>query len=118
MGRSIVFYRTEKGRCPVDEFLDSLPAKVAQKVAWALKLVQELDPVPAQYMKKLTATDEIWECRTSFGGNTFRILGFFHGRDRLVLTHGFVKKTQKTPPQEIAEAQRLKADHIRRYGDA
>ncbi len=118
MGRLVVFYRTEKGRCPVNEFLDSLPAKVAQKVVWVLKLVQELEPVPTQYMKKLTATEEIWECRAAFGGNTFRILGFFHGKNRLVLTHGFVKKTQKTPPQEIAEAQRLKADHIQRYGDA
>ncbi len=118
MGRSVDFYRTEKGRCPVAEFLDSLPGKVAQKVTWVLRLVQELDPVPTQYLKKLTATDEIWECRTLFGGNTYRILCFFHGRNHLVLTHGFMKKTQKTPHQEIAEAQRLKADHIRRHGNA
>ncbi len=118
MGRSVAFYRTQKGRCPVNEFLDSLPGKAAQKVAWVLKLVQELDSVPRQYLRKLTAADEIWECRITFGGDTLRILGFYRGRSRLVLTHGFMKKTQKTPPQEIAEAQRLKADHIRRYGNA
>jgi len=55
MGRSLVFYKTEKGQCPVAEFLDSLPSKVAQKVAWVLKLLQELDMVPGQYFKKLTA---------------------------------------------------------------
>ncbi len=65
-GTSLVFYKTEKGQSPVTEFLDSLPSKVAQKVAWVLKLIQELDTVPIQYLKKLTATDEIWECRMVF----------------------------------------------------
>ena len=115
MGRSLVFYRTEKGQCPVDEFLDSLPSKVAQKVTWVLKLVQELDIVPTQYFKKLSDTDEIWECRMVFGGNTYRILGFFHGSNSLVLTHGFLKKTPKTPAEEIRKAEQLKADFTRRH---
>ncbi len=68
VGRSLVFYSTEKGQCPVAEFLDYLPSKVAQKVTWVLKLVQELDIVPKQYFKKLTDTNEIWECRMVFGG--------------------------------------------------
>jgi phage-related protein len=116
--RAVVFYRTVAGRCPVEEFLDSLPAKAAQKVTWVLRLVQELDPVPSQYLKKLVASGEIWECRAEFGGNTYRLLAFFHGRALIVLTHGFMKKTQKTPPGEIAEAQRLRADYQRRHGGA
>lgn len=116
--RTVVFYKTEKGRCPVVEFLDSLPPKVAQKLAWVLKLVQDLDFVPGQYFKKLTATDEIWECRVVFGGNTYRILAFFHGKNRMVLTHGFIKKTPKTPLQEKEEAQRLRSDYLRRQGNA
>jgi phage-related protein len=118
MRRSLVFYRTEKGRCPLDEFLDSLPSKVAQKVAWVLRLVQELDIVPTQYFKKLSDTEEIWECRMVFGGNTYRILGFFHGHNSLVLTHGFMKKTPRTPAEEIRKAEQLKADHIRRHRHA
>ena len=118
MGRSLVFYRTERGQCPVGEFLDSLPPRVAQKVTWVLKLLQELDIVPGQYFKKLSATDEIWECRMVFSGNTYRILCFLHGSNRLVLTHGFMKKTVKTPGEEIANAERLKADYIRRHGHA
>ena len=115
MGRSLVFYKTEKGQCPVTVFLDSLPSKVARKVTWVLKLVQELDIVPTQYFKKLSDTDEIWECRMVFGGNTYRILGFFYGTNSLVLTHGFIKKTPKTPAEEIMTAEQLKADHIRRH---
>jgi len=115
MGRSLVFYKTEKGQCPVTEFLDSLPSKVAQKVTWVLKLVQELDIVPTQYFKKLSDTNEIWECRMVFGGNTYRILGFFYGSSSLVLTNGFMKKAPKTPAEEIRKAEQLKADHIRRH---
>jgi phage-related protein len=115
MGRSLVFYRTEKGQCAVAEFLDSLHPKVAQKVTWVLKLIQELDIVPSQYFKKLSDTDEIWECRMAFGGNTYRILGFFHGGHNLVLTHAFIKKTPKTPAEEIMKAEQFKADYIRRH---
>jgi hypothetical protein len=49
MGRRIVFYRTKDGRCPVEEFLDRLPSKDAQKVAWVLRLIEDLDRIPAQY---------------------------------------------------------------------
>jgi phage-related protein len=118
MRRSVIFYRTEKGQCPVSEFLDSIPSKVAQKVTWVLKLIQELDTVPRQYLKKLSDTEEIWECRMVFGGNTYRILGFFNAGNQMILTHGFIKKTDKTPADEITRAERLKADHIRRYGNA
>ena len=115
MRRSLVFYRTERGKCAVTEFLDSLPPKVAQKVTWVLKLIQELDIVPSQYFKKLSDTDEIWECRMSFGGNIYRILGFFHGSNNLVLTHGFMKKTSKTPADEIKKAEEFRADYNRRH---
>ena len=111
----LVFYRTDKGQCPVAEFLDSLPSRVAQKVTWVLRLIQELDIVPRQYFKKLGDTDEIWECRMVFGGNTYRILAFFHGSGSLVLTHGFMKKTPKTPAEEIRKAEQLKTDYIRRH---
>ncbi len=47
--REIRFYRTEAGYCPVEKFLDSLSGKQAQKVAWVLQLIEELDFPPAQY---------------------------------------------------------------------
>jgi len=54
-----VFYRTESGGCPAEEFLDSLSAKQAQKVTWVMELVEELDVVPVKYFKKMTGTDDI-----------------------------------------------------------
>jgi hypothetical protein len=60
VAKTIIFYRTEDGRCPVEEFLDSLPGNAAQKVTWTLSLIEEHDIVPSSYFKKLVGTEEIW----------------------------------------------------------
>jgi phage-related protein len=112
--RQVNFYRAESGRCPVEEFLDSLTGKQAQKVAWVLQLIEDLDIVPRQYFKKLINTDNIWEVRVQFGGDIFRLLGFFDGDALLILTNGFAKKTQKTPQQEIATAEQRKYHYFSR----
>lgn len=112
--KSIIFYRTESGKCPVEEFLDSLPGKQAGKVTWVLRLIQGLDVIPKQYFKKLTNTDDIWEVRIQFGNNIFRILGFFDESKLIILNHAFAKKSQKTPKNEIKIAEQRKADYLRR----
>jgi len=112
--REIFFYKTELGRCPVEEFLISLPAKERQKVAYVLKIVKEFDSVPVQYFKKLIDTDEIWEVRIGFSGNIYRLLCFFVEKDRLILTNGFRKKAQKTPKKEILLAEQRKRDYLNR----
>jgi phage-related protein len=103
----IQFYRTAAGACPVEEFLDELNAKQAQKVLWVLKAVQELP-------QKLEGTDDLWEVRAEFGGDAFRLLGFWDAGRLVILTNGFAKKTQKTPAREIALAEQRKRDHLSR----
>ena len=112
--RTVSFYRTESGKSPVEDFLDSLSGKQAQKVIWVLRLVEELDVVPRQYLKKLVNTDDIWEIRVQFGGNIFRLLSFFDGATLMILTNGFAKKSQKTPRQEIELATRRKNEYLSR----
>jgi len=112
--RVINFYRTYNGDCPVEEFLDSLTGKQAQKVAWVLRLIEDFNRVPIQYLKKLINTEDLWEIRVQLGHNSFRLLGFFDGENLLILTSGFAKKTQKTPPQEIALATKRKQDYLAR----
>lgn len=112
--REVRFYRTKSNDCPVEEFLDSLGGKQDQKVIWVLRLVEELDPVPSQYFKKLIDTDSLWEVRAQHGGDTFRLIGFFDGTGLLVLTTGFAKKTEKTPQQEIALAEKRRQDYLSR----
>ena len=116
MSRQIKFYRTKAGRSPVKDFIDALSGKQAQKVAWVLRLIEELESVPTKYFKKLINTDDIWEACVDFGRDTFRFLGFFDGIGIIVMAHGFQKKTQKTPKQAIALAEERKRDYFRRKG--
>jgi phage-related protein len=112
--RTVNFYRLHNGNSPVEEFLDSLTGKQAQKVLWVLQLIEELDVIPRQYFKKLVDREGIWEVRIQFGKDIFRLLGFFDGGTLLILTNGFAKKTQKTPSQEIALAVRRREEYMAR----
>jgi len=115
--RAISFYTALSGRCPVKEHLDDLPDKTVQKIAWVLRVIRDLERVPTNYLKKLVNTDDIWEVRVDVGHNTFRLLGFFIGRELIVLTNSFQKKTQETPQTEIRLAEERKADYkSRRQG--
>ena len=113
MSRTVIFYRTVDGKCPVQEFIDSLPGKVAQKIVWVLKLLEDLEIVPSSYFKKLVGTEEIWECRIQFGSNTYRIFCFFIDNS-VVLTHGFIKKSQRTLTYEIERAEAYRRDFFKR----
>ena len=112
--RRTQFYTTASGRCPVQEHLDTLPDKTVRKIAWVLRAVRDLERVPANYLKKLVNTDDIWEIRVNVGRNTFRLLGFFRGRELIILTNSFQKKSQKTPQGEIRLAEERKADYLSR----
>jgi phage-related protein len=111
--RDVHFYRTKSGDCPVEEFLEALSGKQAQKVVWVLRLVEHLDPVPAQYLKKLVDTDGLWEVRAQHGGEAFRLIGLFD-RSRFVVVSGFAKKTEKTPRQELEIAAARRQDYLSR----
>lgn len=99
--REIVFYRTESGKCPVEEFLESLSDKQVGKILWVLSIVKSFNTVPKQYFKKLTGTRDIWEVRVQLGNNNYRILGFFDKMNFVILTNAFAKKTSKVPREEI-----------------
>jgi len=112
--KTISFYRTASGKCPVKEHLDSLTDVQATKIAWVLKLIRELDQIPSRYFKKLVKTNNIWEARVDVGKNTFRLLGFFHDRELIILTNSFQKKSQKTPLKEIRLAEKRKKEYLSR----
>lgn len=61
--------------------------------------------------------DGIFELRAKVGTNISRVLYFFYYEGRIILTHGFVKKTQKTPPSEIKKAKECRKDFLERNGE-
>ncbi len=112
--KTISFYRTASGKCPVQDHLDSLTDTQATKVAWVLKLIREIDRIPTKFFKKLVNTKDIWEVRVDVGKDTFRLLGFFSGQDLIILTNSFQKKTKKTPQKEIKLAEKRKKEYLSR----
>ena len=112
--RKLIFYKTVASHSPVEEFLDSLTSKHRQKAAWVFELIRVIPFVSGQYFKKLQGTDDIWEIRIDSGSDTFRILGFYDQGNLVILTNGFVKKTDRTPKNEIDLAESRKRDYERR----
>jgi phage-related protein len=114
--RTIAFYQTSTGRAPALDFMDSLSDKERKKIYWVLNIVQESNPVPVQYFKKLVDTAGLWEVRAEYGGQAFRLLGFFDGPLLVLLTNAFHKKTAQTPLAEIRVAQERRRDYLMRKG--
>jgi phage-related protein len=110
--RQVVFYKTPAGRCPIEEFLESLIDVQAEASYQIIRLIAEEERVGTQFLRKLTK--DIWELRVRAGAQQIRYLCFFDGRTLVVLTNGFVKKTRKTPQREIDLAGRRRSDYLRR----
>ena len=90
------------------EFLNSLDDKTRKKIYYNARKAQIVnDP---ELFKKLT--EYIWEFRTLYDKKYYRLLAFWDKTDTtetLVLaTHGFVKKTKKTPKSEIKKAEEIR----------
>jgi len=104
----ILFYESQKGDCPTEEFLDSLPVKVRAKVSrWIDELEQEGPDLPRPYADMVRG--KIRELRVIFASNHYRFLYFFYGR-QIIITHGFIKKTDRIVEDEIERAERLMRD--------
>lgn len=89
----------------VDSFLQSLPFKVRAKIQYNIMVAQHENDT--ELFKKLN--DDIWEFRTRFNGMVYRLFAFWDKdiRAMVVATHGLVKKTQKTPQNEIRKAEAI-----------
>ena len=107
------FYHKENGDCPVDDFLESLDTKMRAKVLGAVALLEANGPQLREPYSKFIG-DGIFEIRAKQSNNITRVLYFFYIGKRIVLTNGFIKKTQKTPPEEIALAKKYRADYLER----
>lgn len=108
----VVYYQKENGEIPLRSFIDSLDVKMAAKVIWTIKLFQEEGcDLRLPYSEYLI--DGIYELRTKQGNNISRVMYFFVIGNKAVLTHGFTKKTQKTPIKEIERAKRYRDDYMK-----
>lgn len=94
-------------------FVQSLPSKVQEKITYNYQKIEQ-GLLDKDLFKKLRNTD-IWELRTLYNGNCYRLFSFWDTETEtlVIATHGIVKKTQKTPPREIAKAESIREQYFK-----
>lgn len=107
-----IFYRTEAGGEPVREWLKGLSPEDRKRIGEDIKTVEFGWPVGMPVCKPMG--EGIHEVRTSLGQKRIaRVLFYIDKKSRMVLLHGFIKKTQKTPREDLDVAKSNKARHQR-----
>ena len=110
----IEFYRLSDGSAPVEDFLDSLTPKMRNKAVRSLELLEEFGN-KLREPNSSPIGDGLFELRIKFSSDITRIFYFFYIGKKIVLTNGFIKKTQKTPSSEIELARKYKSDYEGRH---
>lgn len=113
---TVEYYTSIDGKRPAEDFIMSQPTKMRAKILRSLRMLAEQgNALRLPFSENLD--DGIFELRTKQGSDITRILYFFFIGNKAILTNGFVKKTQKTPPSEILLAKKYRDDFIKRTGD-
>ena len=95
-----------------ERFMELLSEGEKQKIKYGLLLLKSLDKIPTKFVRYIR--EGIYELRTEYNGNIFRVFFIFDDGNIVVLFNGFQKKTAKTPEKEIKKAIRIKTEY---YGD-
>lgn len=99
----VIFFEKESNVFPAEDFINTLDLKMAAKVYRLLTMVADNGPdLREPYSKHLS--DGIFELRAKVGSDITRVLYFFYVGRRVIVTNGFIKKTQRTPKAEIDKA--------------
>lgn len=112
----IYYYTTPSGDNPAQKFMDSLQKPQKAKIFRVIQYIKEYGLVTAiPHIKKLTGTP-LWEIRI-LGEDNIRVIYSVVLKNSILILHGFIKKTQKTPPRELDTAlNRLKDWKVRNIG--
>ena len=86
--------------------METLKEKEQEKIQYGLLLLKSQDRLPKKFVKLVR--DGIYELRTEYGGNIYRVFFIFDEGEIVVLFNGFQKKTQKTPQNEIEKVIKIK----------
>lgn len=104
------FYRASSGTEPVRRWLKGLPAEDRRIIGVDIATVEYGWPVGMPVCRSITSRRGLWEVRSTLtGGRIARVL-FCVQRGRMVLLHGFIKKTQQTPDRDLDLAMKRKKE--------
>jgi phage-related protein len=110
----VILYKSEEGISPVEDFINSLSKKDYERMINAIEYLKDvgigLRRPQGDYLK-----DGIYELRITLANYNYRTLYFFCYETYIVLTHSFVKNTDKVPDQEINKALKYKEHFLEKY---
>ena len=109
--RSIFYYKSY-----YLDFYATLYPEVKKKFSWTLQLISEIDHVPEKYFTHIIGSSGLFEIRVEVGSNIYRVFSYFDEGKMVVLVNGFIKKTRKTPKNEIELAEKLKKQYFDEKG--
>ncbi len=115
---NLEFYTKNSGKIPVREFLLSLEPKLRAKAFRDIELLKNLgNDLKEPYVKSIKGSRYrgLYELRIRFANDIARVFYFTYCNNTYVLLNGFIKKTMKTPQNEIDKAKEYMDDYIRRY---
>ena len=104
------------GTSEFEEFIDSLPVKDAAKLLAVInntELEGIATAIKMQWVKKLEY--DLYELRSNQGSNIQRAIYFHKAGTQYLITHGFTKKTRKTPEREIEHARAMRRQYEEEY---
>ena len=104
---TVVFFKTASGREPVREWLRSLVHDARRDIGYDIKTAQYGWPLGMPLVRKLER--DLWEVRSAFPAGIARVMFTVQG-GHMVLLHGFVKKSQKTPASDLQTARQRLAE--------
>ncbi|MCX6611892.1 MAG: type II toxin-antitoxin system RelE/ParE family toxin [Acidobacteria bacterium] len=93
------FYENASGRQPVREWILELSLEDRQSVGRDVQKVEFGWPLGMPYCRNLG--NQLWEVRSNLADGKIGRVIFCVAQERMVLLHGFIKKTPKTPPQDL-----------------
>ena len=110
------YYEMPDGSYPAYDFIISQPVKMSAKLTWTVALLEEHgNALRMPYSEHLD--DGIFQLRAIQGHDIARVLYFFVVGKKVILTHGFVKDTNKTPQAEIDRAKKYREDYLKKHGE-
>ena len=109
----VVFFCLDSGREPVRDWLKALDAEARKTIGEDIKTLQFGWPIGMPLARKLH--DNLWEVRSRIQAGIARIIFTMH-EEKMVLLHGFIKKSQKTPMNELTLAKRRYSKLVKNDG--
>jgi len=105
------FFRTASGTEPVREWLKELDKNDNRIIGGDIRTVEYGWPIGMPVCRSIKGYKDLWEVRSHLSGGRIARVIFYSSGGEMILLHGFIKKTQQTPHQDLELADRRRREY-------